>query len=45
MLAKKIKKYEQIDIYDINTKFNMFKFEINYTVENNKFNKDDQKLN
>lgn len=44
-LAKKIKKYEQIDIYDINTKFNMFKFEINYTVENNKFNKDDQKLN
>lgn len=42
--AKKIKKIEQIDIYDTNTKFNMFCFEVNYTAENNKFYKDYQEL-
>lgn len=40
-LAKKTKKLEQIDIYDTNTNFNIFKLEINYTAENNKFRKDD----
>lgn len=44
-LAKKIKKLEKIDIYDTNTKFNMFNFEVNYTTEDNKFYKDDQELN
>ncbi len=43
--SKKIKKLEQIDIYDPNIKFNMFNLEINDTVENNKFYKNDQKLN
>lgn len=37
--VKKIKKLEQIDIYDVNTKFNMFSLEVNYTEENNKFYK------
>lgn len=38
-LIKKVKKIEQIDIYDKNTWFNIFKFELNYIAENNEFNK------
>lgn len=43
-LAKKLKKLEQIDIYDTNTNFNMFKLEINYATGNNKFHKYDMTL-
>lgn len=38
-LIKKVKQIEQIDIYDQNTRFNIFKFEVNYTANNNEFNK------
>jgi uncharacterized integral membrane protein (TIGR00697 family) len=38
-LIKKVKQIEQIDIYDQNTRFNIFKFEVNYIDENNEFNK------
>ncbi len=43
-LTKKLKKFEQIDIYDTNTNFNMFKLEINYAPGNNKFHKYDMTL-
>lgn len=35
--VKKIKQLEKIDIYDNNTQFNFFKFEIKYINKNNKF--------
>lgn len=44
-LAKKIKQLEQIDIYDIHTKFTIFSLEANYTAENNKFYTDYRELN
>lgn len=36
---KKVKKLEKIDIYDQNTQFNFFKFEVKYILNNNRFNK------
>jgi len=36
---EKIKKLEKIDIYDQNTQFNFFKFEVNYILNNNGFDK------
>jgi hypothetical protein len=38
-LIEKVKKIEAIDIYDQNTQFNFFKFEVNYIPKNNGFNK------
>lgn len=38
-LIEKIKQFEEIDIYDQNTQFNFFKFEVKYRDENNEFNK------
>lgn len=38
-LIEKVKKMEEIDIYDQNTKFNFFKLEVNYIPINNEFNK------
>lgn len=32
-----IKKIEKIDIYDLNTRFNFFKFDVHYILSNNKF--------
>ncbi|WP_342220523.1 VUT family protein [Rickettsiella endosymbiont of Miltochrista miniata] len=37
-LIEKVKKIETIDIYDQNTQFNFFKFEVNYIPGNNGFN-------
>ena len=36
-IIDKIKKLEKIDIYDLNTQFNFFKFEVQYILSNNKF--------
>lgn len=36
-IIDKIKKLEKVDIYDLNTRFNFFKFEVQYILSNNKF--------
>jgi queuosine precursor transporter len=36
-IIDKIKKLDKIDIYDQNTQFNFFKFEVQYILSNNKF--------
>jgi hypothetical protein len=38
-LAKILKKVEQLDIYDTDTKFNLFSFSSNYTIEQNRYQK------
>lgn len=38
-LIEIVKKIEEIDIYDQNTQFNFFRFEVNYIARNNGFNK------
>lgn len=38
-LIEKVKKIEEIDIYDQNTLFNFFKLDVNYIPRNNGFNK------
>lgn len=36
-IIDKVKNLEKIDIYDLNTQFNFFKFEVQYVLSNNKF--------
>lgn len=38
-LTNKLKQIEKLDIYDTDTKFNIFNLDINYTESNNKFDK------
>lgn len=37
-LAKRLKKAEQLDMYDVGTKFSLFSLDANYTNKNNKYN-------
>ncbi len=36
-VAKKLKSSEQVDIYDVNTKFNIFSLDANYSSSNNRY--------
>ncbi len=38
-LTNKLKQIEKLDIYDTDTKFNIFNLDTNYTESNNKFDK------